>query len=146
MPTIFEIKGIPEAKKAALRQSMAEAGLPAGWNPSLTCETASEVNLQKVLADMNAQGCAATLTSRTSTHITADLQCKAPSGSSTGKADVSGSGTSTLNYVITMNGQIYGKPAIYKASTVSKFIGTNCSQLPAGIDQGMMTHRQLERL
>jgi hypothetical protein len=138
MPTIFEINGVPEAKKQQLRQSMAAAGLPAGWNPSLTCETASEVDIQQVLASMKADGCVGTITSRTPTHITADLQCKSPQGNSIGKADVSGVSTSTVTYVINMTGMLYGKPMTYKASTTSKFLGSDCSNLPAGIDPSMV--------
>jgi hypothetical protein len=138
MPTIFEINGVSEAKKQQLRQSMAAAGLPAGWNPSITCETASEVDIQQVLASMKADGCVGTITSRTQTHITADLQCKSPQGNSIGKADVSGVGSTTVTYVINMTGTLYGKPMTYKASTTSKFLGSDCSTLPAGVDPSMV--------
>lgn len=138
LPTLFDIKGVPEAKKAQLRQSMAAAGLPAGWNPSLSCEKASQIDLQDVLASMKAQGCSASITSRTADHISANLQCKSESGMATGTANVSGISSSSVTYVMNLTGTMYGQPMTYKATSINKFLGSDCSALPAGVDASML--------
>ncbi|ESQ83768.1 DUF3617 family protein [Asticcacaulis benevestitus] len=139
LPTLFDIKGVPEAKKNQLRQSMAAAGLPAGWNPSLSCEKATQVDLQEVLANMKAQGCAASITSQTADHISANLQCKSETGIATGTANVSGINSSSVTYVMNLTGTMYGQPMTYKATSINKFLGSDCSALPAGVDASMLS-------
>ena len=139
MPTLFDINGIPDAKKAQMRQSMAAAGLPAGWNPFLTCETATQVDLQEVLDKMKAQGCTAAITSQTGSRVTASLQCTNVSGNGAGTVEVTGIGTTTVNYVANLSGVMLGQPMTYKGSTVSRFLGSSCTDLPPGVDASMVT-------
>ncbi|MBW8883097.1 MAG: DUF3617 domain-containing protein, partial [Asticcacaulis sp.] len=123
LPTIFDIHGVPEAKKTQLRTAMAQAGLPAGWNPSLTCQKATEVNLQDILANMKAEGCTPKITSNAGGHITGTMTCASGASQGNGTVDVSGVGSSAVTYVMTMTGTMNGAPMTYKATTVSKFIG-----------------------
>jgi len=139
MPTIFDIRGIPDAKKAQLRQAMAQAGLPAGWNPSLDCQTESEIDLQAMLARMQADGCAPKITSNTGSRITGTMDCEADGTKGHGTVEVTGIGSSAVTYLMTMTGTINGAPMTYKATTVSKFIGSDCSQLPPGVDESMLS-------
>ncbi len=140
MPTIFDIKGVPDAKKAQLRQAMSAAGLPAGWSPSINCQQETQVDLQKVFADLAAQGCNAAINSQTGDHISANLQCKNENGTAAGTTEVSGIGSSTVTYVANLNGTMYGKPLVYKSMTISKFIGSDCSALPAGVTPDMLNN------
>lgn len=139
LPTIFDIHGIPESQKTQLRQAMAQAGLPAGWNPSLTCEKATEVDLQTILGQMKAEGCDPEITSNTGSHITGKVQCASGPSKGSGTVDVSGVGSAQVTYVLNMTGTINGAPMTYKATTISKFIGSDCSQLPPGVDESMLS-------
>ncbi|WP_443750829.1 DUF3617 domain-containing protein [Asticcacaulis solisilvae] len=139
LPTIFDIHGVPEAKKTQLRQAMAQAGLPAGWNPSLTCETATRIDLQTILGQMKAEGCTPEVTSNSGSRITGKVTCASGPTTGTGTVEVSGIGSAQVTYVLNMTGTISGAPMTYKATTVSKFIGSDCSQLPPGVDADMLS-------
>jgi len=141
MPTIFDIHGIPEGQKTQLRQAMAQAGLPAGWNPSLTCEKATEVDLQTILGQMKAEGCDPEITSNTGSRITGKVTCASGPTTGSGTVEVSGVGSAQVTYVLNMTGTINGTPMTYKATTISKFIGSDCSRLPPGVDQSMVTEQ-----
>jgi hypothetical protein len=140
MPTLFDIRGIPETKKTQLRQAMAQAGLPAGWNPSLDCRTETEVDLQAIMAKMQADGCAPKITSNTGSRITGTMDCEADGTKGHGTVEVTGIGSNAVTYLMTMTGTINGAPMTYKATTVSKFIGADCSQLPPGVDASMLSN------
>ena len=140
MPTIFDIKGIPEAKKTQLRQAMAQAGLPAGWNPSLDCQTETEVDLQAMMAKMQADGCTPKITSNTGSRITGTMDCAADGTKGHGTVEVTGIGSTAVTYLMTMTGTINGAPMTYKATTISKFIGADCAHLPPGIDAGTLSN------
>lgn len=139
MPTIFDIKGVPEAKKAQLRQAMAPAGLPAGWSPSIDCQTQAQVDLEQIMAKMQADGCTPKITSNTGSRITGTMDCAADGTKGHGTVEVTGIGSTSVTYLMTMTGTINGAPMTYKATTVSKFIGADCSQLPPGVDAGMLS-------
>ncbi len=140
MPTIFDIRGVPDAKKTQLRQAMAQAGLPAGWNPSLDCQTETQVDLQAMMAKMQADGCTPKITSNTGNRITGTMDCTADGTKGHGTVEVTGIGSTSVTYLMTMTGTINGAPMTYKATTVSRYIGADCSQLPPGVDADMLNH------
>lgn len=141
LPTLFDIHGIPEAKKAQLRQAMAQAGLPAGWNPSIACQTATRIDLEDILAKMKADGCTPKVTSNTGSRITGTLDCAANGSRGSGTVEVTGVGSNTVTYLLTMTGTMNGAPMTYKATTISKFIGADCSALPPGVDADMLSQQ-----
>ena len=139
LPTIFDIHGIPETKKTQLRSAMAQAGLPAGWNPSLDCQTATEVDLQQILARMQADGCTPRITSNSGGRITGTMDCAADGAQTKGTVEVTGVGSAAVTYLLNMTGTMNGAPMTYKATTVSKLIAADCSHLPPGVDPSMLS-------
>jgi hypothetical protein len=133
-PTLFDIKGVPEAQKAAMAAAMAQMGLPAGWNPSLSCQTQSTINIQTVIANVKDQGCTATVTETAADHVKYRLACKGNMGVAAGEGSVTGIGTSKATYTMALNGTANGRPMAYRTTSISKFVGPSCANPPAGIN------------
>ena len=134
-PTLFNVRGaLTEPQVAAIRSAMTRLGLPKNGNPSLVCSTASEVDLQAVMADARARGCAPIVTDRGQDHINFDLACKTPQGNATGKGSVTGINTDRVNYSFVMKGVISGAPVSFESRQVDQFVGPDCQNPPPGID------------
>jgi hypothetical protein len=134
MPTLFDIKGVPQAQKDAMAGAMSQLGLPAGWSPSLNCQTASAVNIQEVMAKAQAQGCTATLTETAGDHVKYKMACKSNAGAASGDGTVTGIGSNQVKYVMNLTGTTMGKPMTYRAISINKYVGPSCANPPAGID------------
>jgi hypothetical protein len=136
MPTRFDFKGaLTEQQKSAIRQAMAQLGLPKNGNPSLICSTATEVDLQQMMADARSHGCVPTVTDRARDHISFNLACKTPQGlTAAGNGSATGINTDRVNYAYAMKGVADGTPVTYEARQVQQFVGPDCQHPPAGID------------
>jgi hypothetical protein len=137
MPTIFDIKGMPAEALASQAAFMASVGLPKGWGLSLHCETELKVDLQKIFADLKDKGCTPTLTNQTSDNISGNLSCVNEFGSGAGTVSVQNINTNVVTYIADMKGSLYGQPMTYKATTISKYLGSDCQNLPKGLELSM---------
>lgn len=134
-PTIFDIKGaMSDAEKAAMKQAMAALGLPTDANPGLSCETATQIEIEDVMADLKSKGCLTTITEQTPDHINFTADCNSEGMKANGKGSVTGVNTNTVIFHAELNGVFNGVPINYVGKNTTQFVGPDCANPPAGID------------
>ena len=135
LPTLFDIQGaLPAEQRAAITAAMAQAGLPAGWNPSLHCQRSDAYVLQRTEA---LKGCTTQVTPDSATAGTVTLAC---TGDATGKGrgtyKVVGGTAATVQW--TVEAVVQGRPLKLEQTMQSRWIGPACSKPPAGLDPEMV--------
>lgn len=137
MPTIFDINGaLTPQQKTSLAAAMAKAGLPTGGNPHLDCQQSSEFALPK---PQSVDDCTTQVKPGDATSGSFTMSCKSATASGTGAGTYQVTDKSSATIKVAFKGTTaQGMPLTYESTSVHKWIGSDCSAPPPGIDPSLM--------
>jgi len=145
LPGQLDIKGgMSPQQRQAIIQAMAQLGLPAGWSPSLSCETATQVSVQETLRKAQMDGCKVNVTDQRSDSLRFKMSCTPTAGQGahmgpmSGTGEVTGIGGQEVKMGTRIQASIQGRMVNYESQTVSKWVGADCKHPPAGLDPSMV--------
>lgn len=141
MPNIFDLKkGLSQQEKDDIAGAMKRLGLPAGWSPALDCGTSKTYDVPAIVQKANADGqCKVDGLTPTASGASFKLNCgSTDAGTVSGTGDVKVTGGTESQIKVVMNGTVNGMPMKFEQTTVSKWVGPDCSNPPAGIDPKWM--------
>ncbi|TXD70502.1 DUF3617 family protein [Mitsuaria sp. TWR114] len=133
MPTIFEINGaLTPQQKSSLAAAMAKVGLPTGASPHLDCQQSPEFALPK---PQSVDDCTTQVKPGDATSGTFTMSCKSATASGMGNGSYQVTDKSSATVKVTFKGTTaQGMPITYESTSVHKWIGSDCSAPPPGID------------
>ena len=143
VPGLLDIKGggIDPQQRQAMVQAMQQLGLPAGWSPNLSCETATQVSVQEQLRKAKMEGCQVDVTEQRLDSLKFKLACTPKAGANElgagalqGTGEVTGIGSSEVKMGYRAQTTVQGKPWRFDSESVSKWVGADCKRPPAGVD------------
>ena len=133
MPTIFDINGaLTPQQKSSLAAAMAKVGLPTGGSPHLDCQQSPEFALPK---PQSVDDCTTQVKPGDTTSGTFTMSCKSATASGMGNGSYQVTDKSSATVKVTFKGTTaQGMPITYESTSVHKWIGSDCSAPPPGID------------
>ena len=133
-PTMLDIDGaMDEQTRSGIKQAMRKYGLPAGWNPSLSCITAQELNVQQWIKKTS-KNCGNLSTKQSGDKVTFSGTCAMGGQTATVKGSAQFNGDKEVVHEARVEGTYQGKPVVSETRSVSKWVGADCNNPPAGID------------
>lgn len=141
LPGRLDVKGaMPPAQRQAIERAMQTLGLPAGWSPAMHCQAGSQLDIASSLKDAKAQGCDVKLTDQSGDRVRFAMSCRTPDGNTAkGEGEYTGVGSAEVRGRYTMTSQYQGQPLKMDSQSVSKWLGSDCSKPPAGIDPSWLS-------
>lgn len=134
MPTLMDVKGaMTPQQRSGLTAAMERLGLPTGSNLALHCQRTDTYRLPSPEA---MEGCQMKVTPTDARSGTIALSCSGTlNGSGRGSYEVTGK--TAARQQLSMDATSRGLPLKLEQSTVFKWLGDDCTRLPAGIDPDM---------
>lgn len=131
-PTLFDVNGaMTPAQKSAAQAALARHGLPAGSNVALYCQRGATYRLPK---PDGADGCSVQVTPTNASSGTIAMSCKGQfNGTGRGSYEVVDRTSATQKFAVDATAR--GMPVKLESTTVFKWLGSDCSQQPAGLDE-----------
>ncbi|TAK77009.1 MAG: DUF3617 family protein [Aquabacterium sp.] len=134
MPTIFDVKGgLPAGEKARIKQVMAKLGLPPNWNPKLQCLTKASFDSAEVIRKA-AASCPSPSVKARGNEISYSARCQEQGTEAQVTGNVRAVSDTEIRSNSRVEAQVQGQKVVSEHQTVSKWLGADCTQPPAGID------------
>jgi len=136
LPTIFDIQGaLTPQQKSSLAAAMAKVGLPPGGSPHLDCQQSAEFTLPK---PQSVDECSTQVKPSDATSGTFTMSCKSATASGTGNGSYQVTDKSSATVKVSFKGTTaQGMPITYESTSVHKWIGSDCSAPPPGVDPSL---------
>lgn len=140
-PTLLDVPGaITPAQKQAATAALARLGLPAGSNVSLYCQRTAVYRLP---APDGAEGCSTQVTPTNATSGTVTMSCKGRfTGTGRGSYEVVDRSSATQKFSVDATAQ--GMPVKLESTTVFKWLGSDCSKQPNGLEADLFPVEEAE--